>query len=66
MQCITVDLKQIYNLDERAVWHYYGDNRSYNNHSLYVSSDNSNWTTLINDVSGVTETSNGIRVSAYD
>ena len=66
LQCVTVDLENNYDLDEIAVWHYYKDGRSYNNHSLYVSSDNSTWTTLINNVSGVKETSNGIRVSAYD
>lgn len=66
LQCVTVDLENTYDLAEIAVWHYYGDTRSYNNHSLYVSSDNTNWTTLINNVSGVTETSNGIRVSAYE
>lgn len=66
LQCVTVDLTENYDLDEVAVWHYYGDTRSYNNHSLYVSSDNTNWTTLIDNVSGVTETSNGIRVSAYE
>ncbi len=66
LQCVTVDLTENYDLDEIAVWHYYGDTRSYNNHSLYVSSDNTNWTTLIDNVSGVTETSNGIRVSAYE
>lgn len=66
LQCVTVDLESTYNLDEIVVWHYWNDGRSYNNHSLYVSSDNTNWTTLIDNVSGVTETSNGIRVSAYD
>lgn len=66
LQCVTVDLTENYDLDEVAVWHYYGDTRSYKNHSLYVSSDNTNWTTLIDNVSGVTETSNGIRVSAYE
>lgn len=67
-QCLTVDLGTIYTLDEIAVWHLgiFSDGRSYNNHSLYVSSDNTNWTTLIDNVSGVVETSNGIRVSAYD
>lgn len=64
--CLTVDLEDIYNLDEIVVWHYWDDGRSYNEHSLYVSSDNENWTTLIDNVSGVTETINGIRVSAYD
>ena len=66
LQCVTADLGNTYDLDEIAVWHYYGDARSYNNHSLYVSSDNETWTTLIDNVSGVTETSNGIRVSAYE
>jgi len=66
MLCVTVDLGNSYDLDEIAVWHYYDDSRTYNNHSLYVSSDNTNWTTLINNVSGVVETANGIRVSAYD
>lgn len=65
-QCVTVDLGDLYDLDEIAVWHHYEDQRSYNNHSLYVSSDNTNWTTLIDNVSGVTETSQGIRVSAYE
>jgi len=60
-QCIIVDLEDKYDLDEVAVWHYYGDGRSYNNHSLYVSSDNSKWTTIIDNQSGVSETSNGIR-----
>lgn len=66
LQCVVVDLENTYDLDEIAVWHYYGDTRSYKNHSLYVSSDNTTWTTLIDNVSGVTETSNGIRVSAYE
>lgn len=66
LQCVVVDLENTYDLDEIAVWHYYGDTRSYKNHSLYVSSDNTTWTTLIDNVSGVTETANGIRVSAYE
>lgn len=66
LQCITIDLENTYNLDEISVWHYWDGSRSYNNHSLYVSSDNETWTTLIDNVSGVVETANGIRVSAYD
>lgn len=66
LQCVVVDLGNTYDLDEIAVWHYYGDDRSYNNHSLYASSDNETWITLIDNVSGVIETSNGIRVSAYE
>ena len=66
LRCVTVDLENTYDLDEIAIWHYFDESFSYNNHSLYVSSDNTNWTTLIDNVSGVVETSNGIRVSAYD
>lgn len=66
LQCVTIDLQQPYDLDDVAVWHYWQDGRSYNNHSLYVPSDNANWTTLIDNVSGVIETPNGIRVTAYD
>ena len=64
--CATIDVGGIQNIDEIAVWHYYGDERSYNNHSLYVSPDNSNWITIINNVSGVKESANGIRVNAYE
>lgn len=66
LQCVTVDLERTYKLDEIAVWHYYGDGRSYNNHSLFVSSNNNTWTIILDNVSGVSETANGIRVSAYD
>ena len=64
--CATIDVGGIQNIDEIAIWHYYGDERSYNNHSLYVSPDNSNWITIINNVSGVKESANGIRVNAYE
>lgn len=66
LQCLTIDLGDIFNVDEIAVWHYFGNSdRSYNNHSLKVSSDNNNWVTIIDNVSGVVETSTGIRVNAY-
>jgi len=61
LQCMTVDLEEEYDLDEVAVWHVWTDNRSYNEHSLYVSKNNSTWTTLIDNQNGVAETSNGIR-----
>lgn len=63
-KCIILDLEQNYSLDEIAVWHYYKDARSYNNHYLYVSENNETWTTLINNQNGVAETSNGIRYKA--
>lgn len=64
--CITIDLGTMYDLDEIAVWHSLNIGRSYNNHSLSVSSDNSNWKTIIDNESGVIETSEGKRVSAYN
>lgn len=66
LQCLTIDLEKTYNLDEVSVWHYYEDSRSYKSHSLYVSNDNTTFTTLIDNVSGVVETPNGIRISAYE
>lgn len=62
--CITVDLESTYNLDEIAVWHYWADNRTYNDNITYVSSDNSNWTEVIHTTE--IETSNGKRVSVYE
>lgn len=63
-QCITVDLGQVYDLDEVAVWLYYGDERIYRDHTLSVSSDNSNWTTLVdNDLEY--PTMDGIHVNSY-
>ncbi len=78
-KCITIDLGNVYNLDEIAVWHYYSDNRSYNNHKLSVSSDKTNWTILRSTFytktncgpstciysSGEIETVSGIRYSRF-
>ena len=62
-QCITVDLGSTYNLDEIAVWHYFGDKRMYNDNVTSVSSDNKNWTEIINK--DAYETSNGKRINRY-
>jgi len=62
-QCITVDLGNAYDLDEVAVWNYFGDPRSYYDNITSVSSDNNNWVALIDEA--VIETSNGHRVNAY-
>ena len=62
-QCITVDLGSTYDLDEVAVWNYFGDQRSYYDNVTYVSSNNSTWREVINEAS--IETSNGHRVNAY-
>jgi hypothetical protein len=64
LQCITVDLGQTYNLDEVAVWHYWGDSRTYIDNITYVSSDNSNWSGVI--TSTVAESSQGKRASAFE
>jgi len=63
LQCVTIDLQEEYNLDKITVWHYYSDGRKYNNHSLYVSSNKDTWTTIIDNRSGVVETSDGINVN---
>lgn len=66
--CVTVDLGRTYDLDEVAVWHYYGDGRTYHNNITSVSSDNSNWVTIRDEsvTSEIPETVNGKRISAYD
>ena len=62
-QCITVDLGKTYDLDEIAVWNYFGDLRRYYDSITSVSSDNTNFTTLINDANY--QTSTGRRINAY-
>ena len=62
-QCITIDLGAEYDLDEVAVWNYFGDQRSYYDNVTSVSSNNSTWREVIDEVS--VETSNGHRVNAY-
>ena len=62
-QCITVDLGALYDLDEVAVWNHFWDQRSYYDNITSVSSDNSNWTEVIDEAS--VETSNGHRINAY-
>ena len=62
-QCVTVDLGEKYDLDELAVWNYFGDQRSYYDNITSVSSDNNSWTEVI-DEAGI-ETSNGHRINAY-
>ena len=62
-QCVTVDLGEEYNLDELAVWNYFGDQRRYYDNVTSVSNDNKNFTEVIDEAS--IETSNGQRVNAY-
>lgn len=63
--CITVDLQNVYDLDEIAVWHYYNDNRRYKDHTLHTSSDNSNWHTVSKSSSAYNEERIGMRYSVY-
>ena len=64
--CVTVDLGKTYDLDEIMIMH---DNNPHSNswvfydNKTYVSSDNTNFTTLINDINY--QTSTGKRVNAY-
>ena len=62
-QCITVDLGKEYDLDELAVWNYFGDQRRYYDNITSVSSDNKEYTEVIDEAS--IETSNGHRINAY-
>ena len=62
-QCVTVDLGSTYDLDEVAVWNYFGSQRSYYNSKTSVSADNSTFTDVIDDAS--IQTSNGRRINAY-
>ena len=62
-QCYTVDLGDNYDLDEIAVWNYFADDRYYKEHVVSVSSNNSNWVTIISNSN--LETADGKRVSAW-
>lgn len=70
--CISIDLKEKYNLDELAVWHQYKDNRSYRGHVIRVSTNQTTWTTIRaksteTDTTGQeneAETANGIRYNS--
>ena len=63
-QCITVDLGQTYDLDEIAIWHYWIDNRTYYEHTTFVSSDNVNWTSVTQPTKE--ESNKGYRINAYE
>ncbi len=71
LQCVTIDLEEEYNLDEVAIWRYWEDGRTYYNHTLSVGRENTTGTEfletiIIDNLSGVVETSNGHRVNAYE
>ena len=64
-QCVTIDLGQTYDLDEVALWHFFGkDSRIYIDNITSVSSDGTTWTTI--DNGGYIETSAGRHISAWD
>ena len=62
-QCVTIDLEQTYDLDEVAIWNYFGDTRAYYKSETYVSSDNKNFTKVLNEAT--IQNSNGRRINAY-
>ena len=62
-QCVTIDLGATYDLDEVALWNYFGDTRVYHNTITSVSSDNTDFTEIVDE--NVIQTSNGIRTNAY-
>lgn len=61
--CLVVKLAKTYDLDEIAVWNYWLDERVYTNFKVSVSSDGTEWETVIEDDSS--ETSLGHRVNVY-
>ncbi len=63
-RCITLDLGSAYNLDEIAVWHYFADERTFNDNTTYVSSDKQYWKKAIENSNQ--ESANGKRVNAWD
>lgn len=63
-QCVTIDLGAKYNLEEIAVWHYFGDGRYYKSHTVYAGTTKSSLRKIYFS-SGSTSTSentNGIRI----
>ena len=62
-QCVTVDLGKTYDLDELAVWNYFGDSRSYYDSVTSVSSDNKTFIQVIDEAN--IQDSNGRRINAY-
>ena len=62
-KCVTVDLGSTYDLDEVAVWNYFGNPRSFYDNIVSVSSDNNSWKEVINEAT--IQTSNGRRINAY-
>ena len=62
--CRTVDLGSNQDFDEIAVF-YNKTGINYKSHTLSVSSNNSNWTILNNNEFINTETTTGVRISAY-
>lgn len=61
--CALIDLGRAYDLDEVAVWHYYPGGRTYNSHTLSVSSDNTNWKLIMSG--SYVETADGKHYDAY-
>lgn len=58
---ITVDLQDLYLVNQIMVWHYYSDLRIYANNKIEISADGTNWTTVFDsEVTGrYVETASG-------
>lgn len=68
IDCNTIDLASINNLDEITIFHNPASNidKTYSE-QLFVSADNNNWTNLIySNSAGVPEYTSGIRYTAWD
>ena len=66
LQCVTIDLGAVYNLDEIAIWHYYSGDRYYKKRVTSVSSDGAMWIPVLDEADNIVETYEGRRVSAWD
>jgi len=62
IQCVTVDLEKEYDLEEIAVWHYYGDGRTYKNNTISVAGEDKDYKILT--LENTPETSNGLHIKS--
>ncbi|MCI9110652.1 MAG: hypothetical protein HFH47_02425, partial [Bacilli bacterium] len=62
LQCITVDLEKEYDLEEIAVWHYYGDGRTYKNNTISVAGEDNDYKVLT--LENTKETSTGLHIKS--
>ena len=61
-QCLTINLGKEYNLEEIAVWHYFGDPRTYKEHVISVGNGSAIYRTIRYAETSVAETHDGLHV----